>query len=330
MTTREAGQQPSDWTAGLRNFFVSQEGVLVIVLVVAIIGLTISSPNFLTSANLLNQLRLMTEVGLLALPMTFIIITGGIDISVGSIFGFSAVMLGWLWQEAGLPLEVAILGCIAIGTLAGLFNALFIVYVRVPPMIMTLATLALYRGLAYGVSQARSARGYPEWFFRFGQEDTLGVPTQIWFFLVAAIIAWVLLSRTPFGRGIYAIGNNVVGARFSGIPVDRYLLAIYTASGFMGGLSGFLFTSRVSTTRADAGTGMEMDVIAAVVLGGTSILGGTGSIQGTVLGLVVIQLLKNGLSLSGVKGDATIVVIGVVLILSITLNNFLQRRFART
>ena len=330
MATREAEQQHTDWTAGLRDFFVSQEGVLVVVLVVAGIGVTLSSPNFLTRANLLNQLRLMTEVGLLALPMTFIIITGGIDISVGSIFGFSAVMLGWLWQEVGLPLEVAIVGCIAIGTLAGLFNALFIVYVRVPPIIMTLATLALYRGLAYGVSQARSARGYPEWFFRFGQEDTLGIPTQIWFFLVAAVIAWVLLARTPFGRGIYAIGNNVVGARFSGIPVDRYLVAIYTASGFMAGLSGFLFTSRVSTTRADAGTGMEMDVIAAVVLGGTSILGGTGTIQGTVLGLLVIQLLKNGLSLSGVKGDATIVVIGVVLIASITLNNFLQRRFART
>jgi rhamnose transport system permease protein len=330
MTTREAERQPSDLTLALRSFFLGQEGVLTFFLVVAVVVLTFTSSNFLTRANLLNQLRLMTEVGLLALPMTFIIITGGIDISVGSIFGFSAVMLGWLWQEMGFPLELAILASILIGTLCGLFNAVFIVYVRVPPMIMTLATLALYRGLAYGISQARSARGYPEWFFRFGQEDTLGIPTQIWFFLITTIIAWVLLARTPFGRGIYAIGNNVVGARFSGIPVDRYLLAIYTASGFMAGLAGFLFTSRVSTTRADAGTGMEMDVIAAVVLGGTSILGGIGTIPGTVLGLVLIQLLKNGLSLSGVKGDATIVVIGVVLILSITLNNFLQRRFART
>lgn len=331
MTTREAQpQSPPDWMLALRSFFLGQEGVLAFFLVVAIVILTFTSSNFLTSANLLNQLRLMTEVGLLALPMTFIIITGGIDISVGSIFGLSSVMLGWLWQEAGLPLEAAILGSILIGMLAGLLNGVFIVYVRVPPIIMTLATLALYRGLAYGISQARSVRGYPEWFFRFGQEDTLGIPTQIWFFVVAALIAWVLLARTPFGRGLYAIGNNVIGARFSGIPVDRYLLTIYTASGLMGGLSGFLFTSRVSTTRADAGTGMEMDVIAAVVLGGTSILGGTGTIPGTVLGLVLIQLLKNGLSLSGVKGDATIVVIGAVLILSIVLNNFLQRRFART
>lgn len=328
-TPRDAQQQPSDLKLALRGFFLGQEGVLVGLLVIAIIILTFTSSNFLTSKNLLNQMRLMTEVGLLALPMTFIIITGGIDLSVGSVFGFTAVMLGWLWQEHGVPLEAAIVLSIVIGAAAGLFNALFIVYVRVPALIMTLATLALYRGLAYGISQARSARGYPEWFYHFGQEDTLGVPTQIWFFLIAAILCWIVLARTPFGRGLYAIGNNAIGARFSGIPVDRTLLVIYTFSGFMAGLAGFLFTSRVSTTRADAGTGMEMDVIAAVVLGGTSILGGTGTIPGTVLGLVLIQLLKNGLSLSGVKGDATIVVIGSVLILSIVLNNFLQRRFAQ-
>ncbi len=329
MSTREAQREPSEWSLTLREFFLGQEGVLVVFLVIAVVVLAFTSQNFLTSKNLLNQARLMTEVGLLALPMTYIIITGGIDLSVGSIFGFSAVMLGWLWQEQGFPLEVAIVASIVIGTLAGLFNALFIVYVRVPPIIMTLATLALYRGLAYGVSQARSARGYPEWFFRFGQEDTFGIPTQIWFFIVASIITWIVLARTPFGRGLYAIGNNVTGARFSGIPVDRYLLVIYTFSGFMAGLAGFLFTSRVSTTRADSGTGMELDVIAAVVLGGTSIMGGRGTIPGTILGLVLIQLLKNGLSLSGVKGDATIVVIGSVLILSILINNFLQRRFAQ-
>ncbi|NLX10927.1 MAG: ABC transporter permease [Chloroflexi bacterium] len=327
MTTQEAPQERSNLQLSIRNAFLGQEGVLVVIMVIAVIVLSFTSENFLTVDNLLNQARLMTEVGLIALPMTYIIITGGIDLSVGSIFGFSAVMLGWLWKEQSFPLEAAILASIVIGTLSGLLNALFIVYVRVPPIIMTLATLALYRGMAYGISQARSARGYPDWFFQFGQRDFLGIPTQIWFLIVASIFAWILLARTPFGRGIYAIGNNEIGARFSGIPVNRYLLFIYVFAGFMSAVAAFLFTSRVSTTRADSGTGMELDVIAAVVLGGTSIVGGSGTIHGTLLGLVLLQLLKNGLSLSGVKGDATIVVIGVVLILSILINNYIQKRF---
>lgn len=329
MAMREAEQDRPSVGLQLRDLVLRQEGVLVAIMVISVIVLSITSNNFLTKDNLLNQARLLTEVGLIALPMTFIIITGGIDLSVGSILGFSAVMLGWLWQNQGWPLELAIAACIAIGTLAGLFNGLFIVYVKVPPIIMTLATLALYRGLAYGISQARSARGYPEWFFKFGAGNFLGLPTQLWFLIVGAIFAGILLARTPFGRGLYAIGNNQVGARFAGIPVDRYLLSIYTFAGFMSGLAAFVFTSRVSTTRADSGTGLELDVIAAVVLGGTSILGGTGTIMGTMLGLVLIQLLKNGLSLSGVKGDATIVVIGVVLIFAILTNNFIQKRLQR-
>lgn len=326
MAMREAEQGSRSVGIQLRDLVLRQEGVLVAILIIAVVVLSITSNNFLTKNNLLNQGRLMTEVGLIALPMTFIIITGGIDLSVGSILGFSSVMLGWLWQEQGWPLEAAIVGCLVIGTLAGLFNALFIVYVKVPPIIMTLATLALYRGLAFGISQARSARGYPEWFFRYGAGDVLGLPTQLWFFILGVIITAFMLARTPFGRGLYAIGNNEVGARFAGIPVNRYLLFIYTFAGFMSGLAAFVFTSRVSTTRADSGTGLELDVIAAVVLGGTSITGGSGSIGGTVLGLVLIQLLKNGLSLSGVKGDATIVVIGLVLIGAILINNFIQKR----
>ena len=153
-----------------------------------------------------------------------------------------------------------------------------------------------------------------------------GVPTQLWILLIAILVIGVLLARTAFGRCLYAIGHNEVGARFSGIPVDRYKLIIYTLSGFMAGLAGCIFVSRVSTTRSDMGTGLELDVIAAVVLGGTSIFGGVGTIAGTVLGFILIQLLKNGLALTGVKGDATIVVIGSVLILSILITNFIQHR----
>jgi len=185
---------------------------------------------------------------------------------------------------------------------------------------------AIYGPMAEGISQARSVRGYPEWFFRLGHGDVFGVPTQLWILLAAILVIGILLARTAFGRCLYAIGHNEVGARFSGIPVDRYKLIIYTLSGFMAGLAGCIFVSRVSTTRSDMGTGLELDVIAAVVLGGTSIFGGVGTIAGTVLGFILLQLLKNGLALTGVKGDATIVVIGSVLILSILITNFIQHR----
>jgi rhamnose transport system permease protein len=298
--------------------------LVVLILVIAVLG--VGTSNFLTVGNVLNQGRLMTEVALVALPMTYIIITGGIDLSVGSIMGLCAIMLGIAWDSLGLPLELAIVFAIGIGALAGFFNGLMIVLLRVPPLIMTLATLALYRGLAEGISQARSVRGYPEWFFVFGQGEVFGVPTQLWILLVAIILFWVVLARTSFGRSLYAIGFNEEAARFSGIPVARVKLIIYSLSGMMAGLAGSIFVSRVSTTRSDMGSGLELDAIAAVVLGGTSIFGGVGTIAGTVIGFTLIQLLKNGLALSGVKGDATIVVIGAVLILSILVSNFLQRR----
>lgn len=311
----------SSWLIWLRH-----EVILALILVISLLLLASQTDRFLTTENLLNQGRLMAEVGLVALPMTFIIITAGIDLSVGSILGLTAIVLGVGWKNLGLPLEGAIIAALMIGTSAGFVNGWFITRVNVPPLIMTLATLALYRGLAEGISQARSVRGYPDWFFQLGQGEIFGVPTQLWILLLAIIFAWMLLAYTTFGRSLYAIGHNEVGARFSGIPVDRYKLIIYTASGFMASLAGCIFVSRVSTTRSDMGTGLELDVIAAVVLGGTSIFGGVGTIAGTVLGFIMIQLLKNGLSLTGVKGDATIVVIGSVLILSILLTNFIQHR----
>ena len=302
------------------------EVVLALILVLALFLLATQTDRFLTTENLLNQGRLMAEVGLVALPMTFIIITAGIDLSVGSILGLTAILLGVSWKNVGLPLELALIVAISVGTFAGFLNGWFITRVNVPPLIMTLATLALYRGLAEGISQARSVRGYPDWFYQLGQGEIFGVPTQLWILVIAIIIAWMTLAYTSFGRSLYAIGHNEVGARFSGIPVDRYKMMIYTFSGFMAALAGCIFVSRVSTTRSDMGTGLELDVIAAVVLGGTSIFGGVGTIAGTVLGFIMIQLLKNGLSLTGVKGDATIVVIGSVLILSILLTNFIRRR----
>jgi len=307
-------------------WLLRHETMLAVILLIALVVLGGLNSRFLTLDNLLNQGRLTTEVGLIALPMTFIIITGGIDLSVGSIVGLCAILLGYSWKNFGLPLPLAICFSLLAGTAAGFLNGIVITRVKVPPLIMTIATLALYRGLAEGISQARSVRGYPEWFYFIGQENLVGVPAQLWLLLIAIVVAAVVLDRTTFGRTLYAIGNNETAARFSGLPVDRVKLIIYTLSGFMAGLSACVLVSRVTTTRSDMGTGYELDVIATVVLGGTSIFGGVGTIWGTVVGLAMIQLLKNGLALTGVKGDATIVVIGTVLILSTLVASSLQRR----
>ena len=308
----------------LRNL-LRHETILAVLVVLALAILAQRSDRFYTVDNLLNQGRLMAEVGLVALSMTFVIITGGIDLSVGSIIGLVAILLGVLWQNVGLPLPLAIVLAMTIGTLSGVANGWIITRFRVPPLIATLATLALYRGLAEGISQARSVRGYPEWFFLIGQGEVLGVPVQLWILIVVAIIAAGVLGFTVFGRITYAIGNNETAAKFSGLAVERTKLLIYGASGFTASLAAVIFVSRVTTTRSDMGTGWELDAITAVVLGGTSIFGGRGTIIGTVLGLMLMQALKNGLLLAGYKGDSTIVVIGAALILTILLSNIFRR-----
>jgi rhamnose transport system permease protein len=301
------------------------ESILGVLLVAALAVLATQSAAFFTADNLLNQGRLMAEVGLVALPMTFVIITGGIDLSVGSIFGLCCILMGVFWQKVGMPLPVAMVAAILVGGIAGLGNGFIITRFKVPPLIATLATLALYRGLAEGIAQARSVRGYPDWFFQLGQYDFMGAPTQLWILIALFIAAAFVLGMTTFGRTVYAIGSNEVAARFSGLNVDRAKLIIYGTSGLIAGLAGVIFVSRVSTTRSDMGTGLELDVITAVVLGGTSIFGGRGTIIGTALGLILMQALKDGLALAGVKGDGTIVVIGAVLIAAILIGNLLSR-----
>ncbi|HQZ11271.1 MAG TPA: ABC transporter permease [Devosia sp.] len=307
------------------NKLIRHETILGLFVVIALVVLSAQSDKFFTLDNLLNQGRLMTEVGLIAIVMTFVIITGGIDLSVGSILGMTAILLGVFWKNLGLPLELAIFLALCVGTFAGFVNGLIITRFRVPPLIATLGTLALYRGIAEGVSEARSVRGYPEWFYVLGQGNVFGVPTQLWLLVIVTIVAAIILGMTTWGRATYAIGSNETAARFSGLRVDWIKIAIYSASGFAAALAAVIFVSRVSTTRSDMGTGIELDAITAVVLGGTSIFGGRGTIIGTVLGLILIQALKNGLSLAGVKSDGTIVLIGAALILTILISNLVYR-----
>jgi rhamnose transport system permease protein len=304
---------------------IRHETILALFVVIALVVLSAQSDKFFTLDNLLNQGRLMTEVGLIAIIMTFVIVTGGIDLSVGSILGMTAILLGVFWKNLGLPLELAIFLALCVGTFAGFVNGLIITRFRVPPLIATLGTLALYRGIAEGVSEARSVRGYPDWFYVLGQGQVFGVPTQLWLLVIVTIVAAIILGMTTWGRATYAIGSNETAARFSGLRVDWIKVAIYSASGLAAAMAAVIFVSRVSTTRSDMGTGIELDAITAVVLGGTSIFGGRGTIIGTVLGLILIQALKNGLSLAGVKSDGTIVLIGAALILTILISNLVYR-----
>jgi rhamnose transport system permease protein len=308
---------------------IRHETFLAILLVLALVVLSWQSDRFFTVANLLNQGRLMTETGLIAIAMTFVIATGGIDRSVGSILGLTAILTGVFWKNLGVPLPAAAVAAIAVGTFAGYVNGLIITRFRVPALIATLATLALYRGLAEGISQARSVRGYPDWFYVLGQGEVLGVPTQLWILLIAAVVAAVILAYTRWGRTTYAIGSNEVAARFSGLSVEGTKLALYTMSGFAAAVAAVIFVTRVKTERSDMGYGIELDANTAVVLGGTSIFGGRGTVLGTVLGLCLIQALKNGLSLAGVKGDGTIMLIGIVLILAVLASAIFERSGTR-
>ena len=302
------------------------ETVLALLVIVALATLAALSDRFFTPENLLNQGRLMAEVGLVALGMTFVIVTGGIDLSVGSILGLTAILFGVFWHNVGLPLPVAMVAALASGTLAGVGNGLIITRFKVPPLIATLATLALYRGLAEGISQARSVRGYPEWFFFFGQGEILGVPVQLWVLAIATAICAVILALTPFGRATYATGANEVAARFSGIKVDATKLWIYAGTGFLAALAAIIFVSRVTTTRSDMGTGLELDVITAVVLGGTSIFGGRGNIVGTILGLLLIHETQEFVRWQYQNEVLIYLVVGMLLIFSVLLNTLLTPR----
>lgn len=301
------------------------ETVLAFLLAIAMLILSVQSEHFFTADNLFNQGRLMTEVSLIALAMTFVILTGGIDLSVGSIFGLVAVSLGVLWQFFGLPLPIAMIVAVTVGGAAGLLNGFIITRFSVPPLIATLATLMLYRGLAEGISQGRSVRGYPDWFLQLAQGELLHVPNQFWLLCIGAAAAAVILGRTTFGRATYAAGANETAAWFSGIDVRRTRLWIYTASGLLTATAAIIFVSRVSTTRSDMGTGMELEAITAVVLGGTSIFGGHGTVIGTMLALALMQSLKNGLALAGVRGDGTVIVIGLVLVATSLISRFFNR-----
>ncbi len=312
-------------TAVLRRIKFSREVVLLGVLIVLMVVMSLLSPLFFTVGNLLNTSRFFVEVGLMALGMTLIIITGGIDLSVGSNLALVSVAVGFSYA-AGLPLPLAIVLGLVVGLAAGLFNGLFITLLDLHPLVVTLGTFALFQGLAYGLTKAEAISDFPGWFAYFGQAYFGPVPLQLFVFILAVVVVWLILSRTSFGRYVYAIGNNEEAARFSGVPVRKVKLALYTGIGLLVAMASVIYTSRVYTARGDSGLGLELDVISAVVLGGASIYGGSGTIGGTVLGVLIIATLRNGLVLAGVPSTWQVFVLGVLLLVAVFLNEFFRRR----
>jgi rhamnose transport system permease protein len=306
----------------IRRF--SREGALLVVLVILTIVMSQLSPYFLTTSNLLDTTRLFTESGLIALGMTLVIITGGIDISVGSILGLSSITLGLLYQD-GVPLPIAIMCAIVVGVLCGLGNGLLVTRLALHPLAITLATLALYRGVAFGIAGPHEVSTFPSWFEYVGQYYIGQIPGQFIVLVIAAVVVAFLLARTRIGRYVYAVGSNERAVEFAGVSVARVKVFVYMATGLLAGIAAVIYTSRVSTARADAGTGLELFVIASVVLGGASIYGGSGSIIGTALGVLILAVLQNGLALAAIDANWIQFAIGLTLIGGVLVNQWLQK-----
>lgn len=280
-------------------------------------------PSFLTTGNAAELVRLGVEVGLLAVALTPIVITGGIDLSVGSMLGLTAVVFGLLWRDAGIGLVPAFLAAIVVGGAGGLANAWLITRLRVPPLVATLGTLSLYRGLAEGLTQgADSVTGFPAAFLQWGQGFWAGlVPWQALPFAAVALGTHFLLRHTIAGRTVYAIGLCEAGARYAAVPVARRLALLYGLSGVAAALAGIVYVAHVGQAKADAGTGYELLAVTAVVLGGTSIFGGRGSVPGTLIGLLAIVVMQNGMRLAGLPAELAGILTGALLLATMALEH---------
>jgi rhamnose transport system permease protein len=290
-------------------------------LIVLVVLLNIRlSPFFLNAQNLSRTSSDFMEMGLMMLSTVFIIITGNIDLSVASNLGMSASFMGWLFN-LGANIWLAALAALILGTLGGLLNGFLVARLRLPSLVVTLGTYAFFRGVAYVLLGDQAARGYPPSFTYLGQGKLFGtlVPFSVGLFIVLAIVYGLVLHKTRFGRHLFMIGNNEEAARYSGVPVARIKMMIFTLSGLMSAISALIMAARFGSTRPDIATGLELSVITAAVLGGVDINGGIGTMPGAVLSLVLIGLMRFGMGLLNIQGQVQGIAIGLLLILSILL-----------
>jgi rhamnose transport system permease protein len=322
VSTRETGLREASggsrpaWLRRLTGWDAAVLVVLVVFLVVA--GFTVD--NFATGRNLSFLVLDLAPIALIALPMTLIIVTGEIDLSVASMLGLSSAVLGALW-EGGLPIETIIPLCLLLGAGLGAVNGLFVTWFGLPSLAVTIGTLALYRGLALVVLGDAAVAQFPSAYTGFVTGSTAGIPNLVFPLAVLALVFGVLLHATPIGRSLFAMGANAEAARFTGVRVARVKFWLYVVSGAVCALAGVLWTLRYSSARADNGAGLELAVVAAVLLGGVSIFGGRGTLWGVLGGVALLASLQNALRLADVSNEALQVVTGVLLVVSVLAPN---------
>ncbi len=292
-------------------------------LIVLVLAVSVMNMSFLAPSNLLNLLRQVSINALIAFGMTFVILTGGIDLSVGSILALSGAISAYMVQ-AGVPTVLAITIGMITGALFGLINGILIAYGKAAPFIATLATMTIFRGATYVFTNGNPITGdkiNSSFLFQFmGRGYLFGIPFPIIIMIIAFAILYMVLHKTTFGRKTYALGGNEEAAYVAGVNTKRVTMIIYTLSGLMASVAGVILTSRLSSAQPDAGTSYEMDAIAAVVLGGTSLAGGKGRIFGTLIGALIIGTLNNGMNLLGISSFYQQIVKGIVIIVAVLLD----------
>jgi rhamnose transport system permease protein len=303
----------------------SWEGLLFLVLLVVLAFNITRVPNFLTIGNQINLFQLGIEKAIVILIMTFVIISGEIDLSVASMMGLSAAVTAALF-ESGAPMPLAIIVALAVGASFGLINGYFVAVVGLSSLAVTLAGYVGFRGLARLLVQDRSVGGFPEWFTNLGQHGFIGpVTLSILIFAILAVVATIVLHFSGLGRLTYVIGSSAPVARFSGVSVAKTRMTIFTLSGLISALAGVLMAARLGAVRASTAEGFELDIITVVLLGGVSIFGGVGSMIGVLLSTYLVLNLRNGLVIAGVTGNTQTGIIGLLLILSVLVPNLAGR-----
>lgn len=318
----------SDIGNGMKNFVRENIGILIGLFVLCVI-IALINPVFLTSNNLLNILRQTSTNLYLALAMTMIIILGGIDLSVGSIMAVTGVVTTMLIALMGMPVIVAVAAGILVGMAIGAVNGYIAATTIIPPFIITLATMNIARGAAYVLTDGQPVRVMSDSFNFIGSGYIGGIlPMPVLYLLILLIISYLLMNKTKLGRYMYAVGGNPEAARFSGINIKKIKFFAYTFSGFMAAVAGIVLASRMFSGQPTAGNAAELDAIAAVVLGGTSMTGGYGKIGGTVIGALIIGVLSNGLNLMGVSSFWQYIVKGIVILVAVYADVIKRRKAA--
>ncbi|MCI8993762.1 MAG: ABC transporter permease [Eubacterium sp.] len=298
-------------------------GSLMIVFIVLGLGvvLSIATPTFLTSANIMNILRQISVNGLLAIGMSMVALTGGIDLSVGSIVAYAGILTAGMLNYTSLPIGVIVIIAVCIGVIMGVINGYFVAYWNAPPFVVTLAMMTVGRGLTYIFCDGKPISKLPDAFLKIGKGSVIGLPIPFIILMVVFVVFTIMLTKMKHGRYIYAVGGNQQASMVSGINVKRVILSVYLFSGLCCGIAAVVLTARVSAGLPKAGDGYELDAIAATVIGGTSLAGGTGRLWGTMLGVLLLGMVNTGLDLLNVTSYYQQVVKGLIILGAILIDS---------